>query len=336
MPAESYRVPGYFVRLLFDYLESRGLDAPALLQEPRPDKYGIGTYSQFQCWSMIRRTQHRLKDPLLGLHLGQSIAIAHLGLFGYLLFNSSTLAEVVLRAGKYFRLLQLNPIKLNLGMEADSFTLEFEIELEQQDRVGFEAAAAALVQLARNVTALPLQAQEMWFMHAAPEERSAYDEYFGCEVRFGQPRIRLRFPLSYLNLKLRAPDPDLAVLLESQADNLLADLPGDPDLGQVVRDCIAELMRVGEPSIEQVAELLHLSPRTLQRRLDENGLNFRTLLDDTRLQLAENYLHDPTLQLKEVAHRLGFSEQSAFSRAFRRWTGTSPREFVRNRAEEKR
>jgi AraC-like DNA-binding protein len=332
---EDYRIPSYIVRLLFDYLEERGIDAQALLRTPRPGRYGVGSYSRDDWRSMLERAQQHLNDPELGLHLGQGVAIAHFGLLGYLMFNSSSLGDVLARGGKYFRLLHFKPIRMVTSMEADSVTVDFQVHPEQQVGVSDEAILTAVVQLARSMTDQPLRLQEMSFVHAGPQDQNAYDEYFGCPVKFGQPVIRMRFPLSYLRLKLRTPDPDLAVLLENQANSLLAELPGNADLAQMVRDCISGVIRLTEPTVEQVAELLHVSPRTLQRRLDEANLNFRSLLDDTRRQLAENYLLDPALRLKEVAYKLGFSEQSAFTRAFRRWTGNSPREFLKNRLDGK-
>lgn len=332
---EDYRIPSYIVRLLFDYLDARGIDAPALLQTAKPNRYGIGTYSRDEWRAMLERAQQHLNDPALGLHLGQSVAVAHLGLLGYLMFNSSTLGEVLARGGKYFRLLHFTPIKMVTSMEADTVIVEFQVHPEQQVGVSDEAILAAVVHLARNMTEQQLPLQEMSFVHEGPADRGVYDEFFGCAVKFGQPAIRMQFPLSYLRLKLRSADLDLAVLLENQADGLLAGLPDDADFAQIVRNCISSVMRLTEPTIDQVAELLHLSPRTLQRRLDQSDLNFRALLDDTRRQMAENYLLDPALRLKEVAYKLGFSEQSAFTRAFRRWTGNSPREFLKNRFEGK-
>jgi AraC-like DNA-binding protein len=94
-----------------------------------------------------------------------------------------------------------------------------------------------------------------------------------------------------------------------------------------VRRQIVRLARDGEPSLEKVAEALHVSPRTLRRRLQERDRQFRTLRDDTLRRLAEDHLRDPRLQLAEVALLLGYSEQSAFTRAFRRWTGETPAAF---------
>jgi AraC-like DNA-binding protein len=332
---EASRIPGDFVRLLFDYLEIRGIDAAAVLRTPRPPRQerGVDFYPVDDWAAMLERAQRHLGDPLLGLHLGQTATIASFGLLGYMMFNSNTLGEAIARGARYWRLFRPYVTKVSSQVQGDSILIEFELDALRLSGISLEASVAALAQLARNATGEPLRALELCFTHAAPQDQRAYDEYFGCAVKFGQPKVRARLPVGYLSQRLLQPDPDLVALLENQADTQLAKVPDQRDLEQTVRHCIAQLMPTSEPTIDQVAELLHLSPRTLQRRLDENQLNFRTLLDDTRRRLAESYLLDSELKLKDVAHRLGFSEQSAFSRAFRRWTGVSPGEFVRNRGE---
>lgn len=329
---EHYRIPGAFVRLLFDYLERRGLDAPAVLQAARParSEQGPDAYSLTQWRELLERAQQHLGDPCFGLHLGQTATAAHFGLLGYLLMNSRTLGDALMRGARYWRLFRPRAVQMQYRIAGETVVIEWAAE-QGEVAASVESAVTALGQLCRAMTGQPLQAEELCFRHPAPPDQSEYDAYFGCRVKFGQCLMRLRFPLSYLALGLREPDPDLLALLEEQADVLMAALPSGADLEQTVRECLARLMPSAEPTVEQVAEVLHLSPRTLQRRLDENGLNFRALLDDTRRRLAESYLLDPRLQLKDVAHLLGFSEQSAFTRAFRRWNGISPGEFVRRR-----
>jgi AraC-like DNA-binding protein len=334
---DDARIPGDFVRLLFDYLEARGIDAAAVLRMPKPPRRerGIGSYSIDDWTAMLERAQRHLGDPLLGLHLGQTATVASFGLLGYLMFSSNTLGEAIARGARYWRLFRPYVTRVSAQKLGDSVVIEFELDTQRLSGISAEAKMAALAQLARNATGEALKVLELSFAHAGPEDRRAYDEYFGCEVKFGQPGIRARLPAACLAMPLLQPDADLVALLENQADSQLAKVPRRPDLEQTVRRCIAQLMPAAEPTIDQVAELLHLSPRTLQRRLDSSNLNFRALLDDTRRRLAESYLLESGIKLKDVAHRLGYSEQSAFSRAFRRWTGVSPGEFLRSRGEKR-
>jgi AraC-like DNA-binding protein len=330
---EHYRIPGAFVRLLFDYLERRGIDAAQVLQAAKPSRHELGpeAYSLTQWREMLDRARDHLGDPCLGLHLGQTASAAHFGLLGYLLQNSRTLGDALLRGARYWRLFRPHAVQMQYRMAGDTVVIEWEAEDGGASATSAEAAATAAAQMLRDVTGQRLEALELCFQHPEPSDQGEYDAFFGCRVQFDQGLIRLCFPISYLAIPMRNPDPDLLLLLEERADALLAGLPTPADLEQTVRDCMLRLMPSAEPTVEQVAELLHLSSRTLQRRLDDNGLNFRALLDDTRRRLAETYLLDPRLQLKDVAHLLGFSEQSAFSRAFRRWNGVSPGQFIRSR-----
>ena len=144
---------------------------------------------------------------------------------------------------------------------------------------------------------------------------------------FDQRSTIVRFPVDQLSLPLRPPDPALLSILEAQADKLLAELPQGDGFDQTVRLAISRYCRSGTPTLDNVARELRMSGRSLQRKLQARGLSFQGLLDETRLTLAKDYLRDGHLQLTEVAQMLGYSEQSAFNHAFRRWTGISPRKF---------
>lgn len=328
---EGDRIASDFVRLLFDYLESRGIDAPSLLAAPRParDAGPAATYPLQQWRAMLELARIRLDDPLLGLHLGRTITPSHFGMLGYLWLNCANLGEALTLGHKYLRLLLQRPIQMRVQARDTSISLEWEVEREPLDAVSIEVHVTAMVELIRNMSGRPLPAESVHFMHPLPGDQRAYDDYFGCRVLFGQPLLGLRFPSSYLRLPVRNADPDLLILLTNHADAVLDSLPNGDNLKHTVQDCIVRIMHSAEPGIDQVAELMHLSPRTLQRRLDESSLNFRQLLDETRLRLAQAYLSDPRLQIKDVAQLLGFSEQSAFNRAFKRWTGVSPGQFAR-------
>ena len=116
----------------------------------------------------------------------------------------------------------------------------------------------------------------------------------------------------------------MRAILEEQANALLGALPRQDEFIIAVRRCIVSLLQEGEPTLERVAARLHLSARTLHRRLAERRLRFRELLDATRRELAESYLQDGRLSLAEVALLLGYAEQSPFTHAFKRWTGSTP------------
>ena len=318
-------VTSTYVRLLFEYLEGRGKDARAILGEAPPDAgdRGLARYPVARWCDLLERASRHLKDPLLGLHLGQTITPAHFGVMGYVLLSCPNLGAALLRFEQYQRLVyDVSPMRYRTG--TNDVVLEWGVEAGRPGALADECGIVALVQFARSLTARRDAPLEVCFVNPEPPDMKPYRDYFGCPVRFAQATTVVRFPLQALSLPLRQPDAALLSMLERQADTLLDELPNTDDFEQDVRRCVARLTREGEPSLERVANEIHVSPRTLHRRLEERGRNFRVVRDDTRRLLADDYLSDPRLQLSEIAQLLGYSEQSAFTRAYRRWTGKTP------------
>lgn len=327
-PARRPYYSSTYVRMLFDYLAARGVDAPALLGESRPPENdrGLTLYSGARWRRMLQRAAEALHDPLLGLRVGQQITPAHLGVLGYALHACANLGAALARWQQYESLVTY-VARMEVHLQPASVTLEWVDAPELQGALVDETALAALVQFVRNLTGRRETPELVCFVNAAPRDLQPYRDFFGCEVRFEQPLTRLRLPTSMLAHPLRQPDENLLRLLEQQADALLRELPSTDDLEQAVRQAVARLARSGEVSQEQIAAQMHMSTRTLHRRLESRGLNFRALRDDTRLHLAQDHLADPRLTLGEVAWLLGYSEHSAFTRAFRRWTGEAPQQW---------
>lgn len=318
-------VPSTYVRLLYEYLEKQGVDAKVLLGEesPEPADRGLLRYPIARWGALLERAADHLRDPSLGLHLGQTITPAHMGVMGYILLACPHLAAALTRMQQYQRLVyDANP--LNVTMQNGEVLLEWGVNLGRPGPLVDECAITGLIQFARDITGLPGALIEVGFVNPAPPDLKPYRDWFACPVLFEQPTTTVRFPLTRLLLPLRRPDAALLRILEKQATSMLAELPQTDDFEQAVRLCIARLIREGEPELERVANELHISSRTLQRRLDENGVNFRALREETRGHLAKHYLLDPRLQIAEIALLLGYSEQSAFTRAFHRWTGRTP------------
>lgn len=321
-------VPSTYVRLLFEYLERQGHDPARVLGEAPPDAgdRGLGRYPVARWRALLERASAFLDDPRLGLHLGRSITPAHFGVMGYVLLACPNLGAAFARLMQFQRLVyDVNPMRYEL--EGDSVRLEWGVEHGRPGPLVDECAIAALVQFTREVTSERSAPSLVAFANPQPADLKPYRDWFGCPVRFGQPFTVVCFPSRLLNLPLRQPDARLLQVLEHQAEALLAELPPTDDFEQAVRRSVARLVREGEPSLERVADELHVSPRTLHRRLEQGGTTFRKLLDEIRRRLAENYLRDPRLRLAEIAGLLGYSEQSAFTRAFKLWTGIPPNRF---------
>ena len=187
-----------------------------------------------------------------------------------------------------------------------------------------ETAIASLVQLARDMTGRYWPVREVCFVNPPPAWVQPYADFFGGAVRFEADCTRLVFSAEVLNLPLRKSDPALLALLDRQAEAVLAEVSRVPAVVDAWRRTLVPLIREGRTGLTALAEAHHTSVRSLQRRLAEQGTSFQQLLDDTRRHLAEGHLKNARLDVAEIALLLGYSEQSAFTRAFRSWTGVTP------------
>jgi AraC-like DNA-binding protein len=318
-------VPLTLVRVLRQYLQSQGV-APSDVLPPQLDLDDANPLARFSaeayCQLLIQSAE-RLNDPLLGLHLGQTIQPAHLGALGYVLLACDNLGASLMRIQRYHRLVHdINPVQHRVV--DGNLELQWGIAHGKPGALFDESGITGIVQFGRDVCGRHVPLALVDFVNPPPADLHPYLDYFGCPVRFAQPMTRLAIPLSSLAAPLRQPDPTLLKLMEDQVDAAMARLPVAGDLAEMTQRVVAHLAPRGTPELEQVAHELRLSPRVFYRRLAEQGLNFRTLREAALQQVAELHLRDPRLTLAEVGALLGYSEQSAFSRAFKRWSGMPP------------
>jgi AraC-like DNA-binding protein len=280
---------------------------------------------------LLIQSAERLKDPLLGLHLGQTVRPMHLGALGYVLMSCDNLGAALMRIQRYHRLLHdINPIEH--AVVGDCLEMRWGVAHGRPGALFDEAGITSIVQFGRDLCGERMPLAALDFVNPPPPDVRPYTRYFGCPVRFGQPVTRLAMPLSSLAMPLRQPDPSLRQLMEEQVDSAMAQLPEAGDLAETTRRVIGHLAPSGIPELEQVAHELRLSPRVFYRRLAEQGLNFRELREAAFQQLAEMHLRDLRLTLADVTALMGYAEQSAFSRAFKRWTGLPPLQWRQRHA----
>jgi AraC-like DNA-binding protein len=166
--------------------------------------------------------------------------------------------------------------------------------------------------------------REVWFTHPAQGPVDEYQEILGCPARFERDRMALRFDDEALAAQASRHDPHLFRILESHAQKVLAETPVTASLRERVRREVIQRLREGEPGVADIAQALATSERSLQRKLQSEGVSFRDVVDEARHKLAVVYLGDRNLSMTDVACLLGYSEAAAFTRAFKRWTGRVP------------
>lgn len=318
------RVAATYVRLLYDYLQSQGMDAEALVGPPPPADQHFVPLPVWQ--GLLARVQAHEGRPALGLRVAAGISPRHFGVVGYAALACATLSEALLRLERYHAsVYDVNPAVIR--HTAEGISIEWGVARGKPGALVDETAIASLVQLARDMTGRTWPVGEVSFVNPRPGDVRPYEDFFGGVVRFDAPVTRLVLSAEHLAMPLRKSDPALMALMDQQAEALLARVASVPAEVEAWRRTLVVLIREGRPALADLARAHHLSPRSLQRRLSEQGLGFQRLLDDTRQHLAEGYMRQPGLDLAEIALLLGFSEQSAFTRAFRQWTGLAPAQW---------
>lgn len=315
---------------LLGVLERSGLDPRRLLHEAGAADADLDDPDQRisldRYVGLWRLAAPRFSAGPLGLAVGASFEVEHWSLATYVAAHSRTLLDAAEHASRYRYLVHdlLVPI-----FEVDGDLAYFRQVLPASvGRVG-ALAEAIVATWARSLNQYVNERwwpREIWFQHGAPGDLRPYHEAFGCPVHFDRPETRMIASRETLDQPLFRADPRLLGYLEQHAQALIERLPREDRFGVRVRRALVEEMRGGDPSQARIARGLGLSPRTLQRRLDEEGVAFTELLDEVRRELCESYLKNRALSIQEIAYLLGYTERSGFYRAFRRWTGTTPRE----------
>lgn len=329
--ANAMRVTGAWTGILTDWLDAEGLAAPSV--RAALARYAPDDAVPVPEWRALlgKAVALRPSMPAPGLAIGARVEPRHVGVLGYLVLASNTVGEAML-AYQHFERLFYGVDIAEIGAAEGQIEIRWRAEDSIGDLVGDSVGIAALIAFLRRQVDNPPPPTHVSFVHPAPadaRERGEYAHFFGCPVEFGDTHTRVRFPLEYLSIAMPHSDPGLRTLLDRQAHALLAALP-DPDaFHRALQQVLLRLLPDGNAALPRVARELHAAPRTIQRRLAERGLTFQSLLDRVRTELARSYLADRALSMTDIALLLGFSEQSAFNRAFRRWTGDTPSRWRR-------
>lgn len=190
-----------------------------------------------------------------------------------------------------------------------------------------EAGLSALFCAIQGVAARSISPTEVSFSHDPPIDAHLFHEFFGCDVRFGASADGLLFSHRSLETENKLGDQALSEFLTRHLEMELEQLDNDPVLVRTTKAEIANVLSEGLPKVADVARQLGLSARSYHRRLSDYGVTFQTLAEETRREIAVGMLRDDVHSLAEIAFLTGFSEQSAFNRAFKRWTGQTPAHY---------
>ena len=316
---------------MFLYLSSLKVDIDAFLRslgiEPAsvksPDaRLPIDTYLLIQDEAAIYTD-----DPYFGLHMGEFAEAGSWSILGYMMMNCKTLGEAMEKSGRYARIIG-NLIETRAEIRYKKVRLIYFTppHAPKMSRHCFEATFSSSVRMARTLTGVHICPLEVNFAHPAPESTAEYERVFCCPVRFGQKENSMTVDWSIGNTPILMANPGLLEYFERYAQNFLAEMERKHEYTQAVTKIILSRLDDEKLSIEKVAREMAVSVRTLQNKLEQENTVFSELLQDVRQRLAKRYLRE-NYSVEQITYLLGFSEPSVFRKAFKRWSGITPREY---------
>lgn len=280
---------------------------------------------------LLTHTVASTRDRTIGLRAGESIDASDMGALEHLTRSCADLREAILCSNRYMCLMhEAQEARLVEHEDEALATLELRItDGVPQHPAANDFALTAACTYGRRYTGQRNVLREVHFMHDEPTSVTEYARIFdGARIRLGMPSNALVFVRSHLDAPMPHAHPALQAAFDLEARAMLARLTPVQTLGERVRELVRLQLRTGDVTRETIARQLAMSVPTLQRRLKDEGTTHSDLLDDIRKELAERYLSDRKLAISEVAFLLGFSNVSAFYKAFHRWSGgKTPAEF---------
>lgn len=304
-------------------LQVLGIDPDA----PVDPKLMVSDSDYYELFATVARNDPHGID--LPLRVGASMRCENYGAFGLAWKSALNLLGSCERAERYARVLTNvatyqvrktgSGVLMQLQREGDRGNLGF--------RLSNEATIASIAAISQEVSTARFHASAIYFKHAAPATTVAHEKHFGCAVHFDTAMDALLVSHELMRTPNRLGDPAIAKFFDAHLDDEVSKFDEEASLERRVRTQVSRALSQGIPTLSEIAAQFSMSGRTLQRRLSDQGHSFQTIVDESRRELAERLLRETSYPLAEVAFLTGFSEQSAFNRAFKRWAGQTPRSF---------
>jgi AraC-like DNA-binding protein len=315
-------------------LEMHGLDAVAIAEDagldlavtPAPgERIEVDKID-----AILRVAIPLIGDPAFGLRAAHCWHPSELGVLGYAWLSSSTLRTGLQRAVRYSRLVGergLTQIEnTSRGVKVRFWANRGNPAVVPVAAVFVDIVMALLLDLCRMNAGAALRPVAATLRRKKPHPADAHQRFFGCKVEFEAEENTFVLSVDDADRPLPSANRQLAAVF----DKMLAEELARLDKSDVVSRCraaVLEQLSSGEGTAEDTAKQLHMSARTLQRKLAAANTTYLQLVDDTRKDLALRYIEDPRRSVTDITFSLGFSQPSAFTRAFKRWTGLSPSDY---------
>jgi AraC-like DNA-binding protein len=301
------------------HFRAAGID-PAIIHDPHAQ------IPRSNSDALLGALAGRIADPAFGLQAARCWHPSNLGTLGYAWLSSSTLRSGLRRVARYWRIV-IGDVAVRLDETPDG--VEFvhtSPNSVASDAIRGDAVMAIIHDMCRTNFGDAFRPQRVAFRRAAPADSRPYEALFRCPVAFDADCNRIVIRCTDADHPLPTGNRDVA----AAHDRILVEQLARLEKANIVarlRASLLERMSLGEFSEEDLASDLHMSRRSLQRRLAEADASYQSLVDDTRRDMALRYIEDPSKSATDITFLVGYSQQSAFTRAFRRWTGMSPSEY---------
>jgi AraC-like DNA-binding protein len=320
-----------WVKGILEMLAAERLDVPSLLAQAGIDAAGLdapgarlSTDSISLLWELAAE---RSGNPAIGLAQHDVARPASFDVVGYTMMSCADLLGAFERLERYLRILS-DALTMSLGEDGGRFRMTFELIGGERPvpRQRTEFIMVTLIGFLAWISGRDVRPVAIELPHPEPKDPAPYRAAFRCPIAFGAKGNSLLFERADLALPLPTSNPVLAELHERYAGDYLRRFDHD-DTSYRAREAIIRRLPDGEPRRDRIASELHMSERTLQRRLEQEKTSFGDLVDKTRRELAGQYLGRLHLSLGQAAYLLGYADQSSFFRACKRWFEVSPGQY---------
>jgi AraC-like DNA-binding protein len=320
-------------RALFEFAVARGADHRQLKTRSGVDPSALDDLDmrvRFEAYVALMRSGKQLSgDPALPLHFAEAIDMSEFSVVGLLSLASETMKDALAQLNRYGQLV----VEVDIGA-AERFVYEFKdngawlIDTRKNPDDFFELTESTFTRMIVGPRRfLPRSyALEVHVTHPEPAHRAAYDEIWRCPIVFDAPWNAIRTDFSLREQRVQLHPRYAFGVLSAHADALLKDLENSKTTRGRVEALLMPILHTGENSMDAIAAKMAQSRQTLYRNLKAEGATFEQVLDELRHRLALHYLSGKKVSVNETAYLVGFSDPAAFSRAFKRWTGTNPRD----------
>jgi AraC-like DNA-binding protein len=333
-PPTSFEVSVTVLRQMFLYLDSLDVDTDAFLRSLNVDPVIVKSpdgYIPVETYLLIQdEAAHYTGDPYFGLHMGEYAEAGSWSILGYLMMNCKTLGDAFEKSTRYSRIIgnlieghasiHLNKIKVKLATPPHA---------PKMSRHCFEATLSSSVRMMRSLTGVEISPLEVNFTYPMPESSAEYERIFRCPVSFEQKDNSFVIDFSILQTPILYANPGLLDYFENYAQEFMAEIDRNNKHTRAVTKIMLSRMDDEKLSIDKVAREMAVSKRTLQNQLKAEGIVFSDLRLDIRKRLAKKYLRE-NYSVEDITYLLGYSEPSVFRKAFKKWSGVTPRQFREN------